>query len=141
VSELRTEVACIWTPCVATWEHYHGGFPGGYTNPDDPEGAPILFTGSDPDPSAVRDYNGAALSSPETPHVVGSRRDPAFEGIADAVAALTSPEPRPSPSMSDLRELAEEAAEYGYSTVAIPPGSLLALLDFAASQAKEPDRE
>lgn len=52
---------CIWEPCVATWEHYHGGFPGGYDDPDDPTGPPIPFTGPDPDPNAVRDYNGAIL--------------------------------------------------------------------------------
>lgn len=52
---------CIWKPCVATWRHWHGGFPGGYDNPEDPEGPPIEFEGDDPDPTAVRDYNGAAL--------------------------------------------------------------------------------
>jgi|GEM_PF-3947729 len=54
-------LTCIFRPCVATWAHSHGGFPGGYDNPDDPEGPPIPFEGEDPDPSAVRDYNGAAL--------------------------------------------------------------------------------
>jgi hypothetical protein len=54
---------CIWTPCVATWRHWHGGFPGGYDNPADPEGAPIEFIGEDPEPDAVRDYNGATLES------------------------------------------------------------------------------
>lgn len=54
---------CIFTGCVATWKHYHGGFPGGYDNPADPDGPPIPFEGEDPDPGAVRDYNGAALRS------------------------------------------------------------------------------
>ena len=53
---------CIWKPCVATWRHWHAGFPGGYDNPDDPDGPPIPFEG-DQEP-AVRDYNGAALQSP-----------------------------------------------------------------------------
>ena len=52
---------CIFRPCVATWRHWHGGFPGGYDNPADPEGPPILFEGDDPEPGVVRDYNGAAL--------------------------------------------------------------------------------
>jgi hypothetical protein len=39
--------------------HWHGGFPGGYDNPLDPEGPPIPFT-SEPAPG-VRDYNGALL--------------------------------------------------------------------------------
>ena len=52
---------CIFVPCIATWQHWHGGFPGGYDDPDDPEGPPIVFVGGDPEPGAVRDYNGAAL--------------------------------------------------------------------------------
>jgi len=52
---------CIFDGCVATWRHWHYGFPGGYDNPADPEGPPIHFTGDDPEPNAVRDYNGAAL--------------------------------------------------------------------------------
>lgn len=52
---------CIFPGCVATWEHSHGGFPGGYTDPRDPEGTPIAFVGPDPQPGAVRDYHGAAL--------------------------------------------------------------------------------
>lgn len=56
------ERRCIWEPCVATWRHWHGGFPGGYDNPEDPTGPPIPFDGENPDPTAVRDYNGAALS-------------------------------------------------------------------------------
>lgn len=60
--DLRHEPGpCIWKPCVATWAHSHGGFPGGYDNPDDPEGPPIPFEGEDPEPEAVRDYNGAVL--------------------------------------------------------------------------------
>jgi hypothetical protein len=55
------DVRCIFTGCVATWEHSHGGFPGGYDNPDDPTGAPIAFVGPDPDPTRIRDYNGAPL--------------------------------------------------------------------------------
>ena len=54
--------SCIFAGCVATWEHSHGGFPGGYDDPADPDGAPIPFTDPDPDPDAVRDYNGAALT-------------------------------------------------------------------------------
>jgi hypothetical protein len=61
LADTRTPGPCIWVPCVATWEHYHGGFPGGYTNPYDPDGVPIIFRGPNPDPTAVRDYNGAAL--------------------------------------------------------------------------------
>jgi hypothetical protein len=60
---------CIFAPCVATWAHSHGGFPGGYGHPDDPEGPPIAFTDPDPDPTAVRDYNGAAVG-PATPEPV-----------------------------------------------------------------------
>jgi hypothetical protein len=56
------EKACIFAPCVATWEHYHGGFPGAFDDPDDPTGAPIYFVGADPEPGAVRDYNGAVLA-------------------------------------------------------------------------------
>jgi hypothetical protein len=59
VSEMRT---CIWRPCVATWRHWHGPFPGGYDNPDDPTGPPIPFEGNEPD-EGVRDYNGAPLVS------------------------------------------------------------------------------
>jgi len=54
-------VRCLWLPCVATWEHSHGGFPGAFDDPDNPEGPPIWFAGKDPEPTAVRDYNGAAL--------------------------------------------------------------------------------
>jgi hypothetical protein len=55
---------CIFLGCVATWEHSHGGFPGGYDNPADPTGPPIPFTDPDPDPDAVRDYFGRALPDP-----------------------------------------------------------------------------
>lgn len=56
------ERRCIFGDCVATWRHWHGGFPGGYDNPDDPQGPPIAFEGDDPaGPGAVRDYNGALL--------------------------------------------------------------------------------
>ena len=57
----KPERRCIWKPCVATWAHTHGGFPGGYDNPDDPEGPPIPFEGDDPEPDRVRDDNGAPL--------------------------------------------------------------------------------
>lgn len=50
---------CIFVGCVSTDRHSHGGFPGGYDNPDDPTGPPIEFT-SEPEPG-VRDYNGALL--------------------------------------------------------------------------------
>lgn len=56
-----TNARCLFRPCVATWEHYHGGFPGGFDNPDDPTGTPIAFVGPNPEPGAVRDYNGAVL--------------------------------------------------------------------------------
>lgn len=58
-----TDRRCIFDGCVATWKHWHGGFPGGYDDPNDPErtGPPISFEGDDPDPDAVRDYFGAAL--------------------------------------------------------------------------------
>lgn len=52
---------CIFPECVATWKHYHGGFPGGYDNPAAPDGPPIYFTDPPPDDGKVRDYNGAAL--------------------------------------------------------------------------------
>ena len=52
---------CIWKPCVATWRHTHGGFPGGYDDPENPTGPPIPFEDDDPEPDAVRDYNGAEL--------------------------------------------------------------------------------
>lgn len=55
------EPRCIFRPCVATWRHWHGGFPGGYDNPKDPEGVPLIFEGEDPEPDAVRDYNGEVL--------------------------------------------------------------------------------
>lgn len=51
---------CIFPGCVSTDRHWHGGFPGGYTNPNDPEGPPIEFT-TEPAPG-VRDYNGARLA-------------------------------------------------------------------------------
>lgn len=51
---------CIFVPCVATWQHWHGGFPGGFDNPDDPEGPPIPFEGDEPE-LGVRDYHGALL--------------------------------------------------------------------------------
>lgn len=59
----REPLSCIFTGCVATWKHWHGGFPGGYDDPADPEGAPISFTGPEPELPAgwCRDYNGAAL--------------------------------------------------------------------------------
>jgi hypothetical protein len=50
---------CIFTGCVSRDRHWHFGFPGGYDNPSDPDGAPILFT-IEPAPG-VRDYNGALL--------------------------------------------------------------------------------
>lgn len=50
---------CVFPDCVSNDRHYHGGFPGGYENPADPDGPPILFT-SEPAPG-VRDYNGALL--------------------------------------------------------------------------------
>lgn len=56
---------CIFDGCVATWRHWHGGFPGGYDDPADPEreGPPIPFEGDEPD-EGVRDYNGAPLRGP-----------------------------------------------------------------------------
>ena len=53
---------CIFVGCVSRDRHTHGGFPGGYTNPDDPTGAPIPFT-TEAAPG-VRDYNGALLATP-----------------------------------------------------------------------------
>lgn len=50
---------CIFVGCVSTDRHWHGGFPGGYGNPADPDGPPIPFT-TEPEPG-VRDYNGALL--------------------------------------------------------------------------------
>lgn len=52
---------CIFEGCVSTDRHWHGGFPGGFTNPADPEGAPIEFT-TEPAPG-VRDYNGALIDT------------------------------------------------------------------------------
>ena len=57
--------ACIFEGCVSRERHWHAGFPGGYTNPADPEGPPIPFT-AEPAPG-VRDYNGAILSGPAAP--------------------------------------------------------------------------
>jgi hypothetical protein len=79
VRERETPKSCIWKPCVATWAHSHGGFPGGYDNPADPEGPPIPFEGEDPDPTAVRDYNGAALNRP----LRNEQRMPEGEARAD----------------------------------------------------------
>lgn len=70
---MEPERRCIFRPCVATWRHWHGGFPGGYDNPEDPEGAPIPFVGDDPEPGAIRDYNGAVLRSPATERLETSR--------------------------------------------------------------------
>lgn len=53
---------CIFPGCVSRDRHWHGGFPGGYDNPDDPDGPPIAFT-REPK-SGVRDYNGALLAEP-----------------------------------------------------------------------------
>lgn len=53
---------CIFTGCVSRDRHWHGGFPGGWDNPEDPEGPPIDFT-TTPTPG-VRDYNGALLDEP-----------------------------------------------------------------------------
>lgn len=50
---------CIFPGCASTDRHFHGGFPGGHRNPDDPDGPPIPFT-SEPAPG-VRDYNGRRL--------------------------------------------------------------------------------
>ena len=57
-----TEGPCIFVGCVSRDRHWHYGFPGGYTNPEDPEGPPIEFT-REPAPG-VRDYNGALLAPP-----------------------------------------------------------------------------
>lgn len=57
---------CIFEGCVSTDRHWHGGFPGGYDDPADPLGMPLLFT-SEPAPG-VRDYNGALLDpDPRSP--------------------------------------------------------------------------
>lgn len=53
------EGPCVWSGCVSRERHSHGGFPGGYENPEDPHGPPIEFT-REPAPG-VRDYNGAIL--------------------------------------------------------------------------------
>jgi hypothetical protein len=53
---------CIFSGCVSRERHWHGGFSGGYTDPADPDGAPIPFT-AEPAPG-VRDYNGAILDNP-----------------------------------------------------------------------------
>jgi hypothetical protein len=70
VREREADKRCIFPGCVGTWAHSHGGFPGGYDNPADPEGPPIPFEGEDPDPTAVRDYNGAALLDREEPETI-----------------------------------------------------------------------
>lgn len=51
---------CIFDGCVSRDRHWHYGFPGGYTDPRDPDGPPIAFT-TEPAPG-VRDYNGALLT-------------------------------------------------------------------------------
>lgn len=53
---------CIFIGCVSRDRHWHGGFPGGYDDPEDPTGPPIVFT-SEAAPG-VRDYNGALLDEP-----------------------------------------------------------------------------
>jgi hypothetical protein len=57
------ERRCYMEGCMATWKHWHGFLPGGYDNPVDPEGMPILFDGPEPElpPGWCRDYNGAPL--------------------------------------------------------------------------------
>lgn len=94
--------ACIFEPCVATWRHWHGGFPGGYDNPADPEGAPISFEGDEPD-EGVRDYNGAPLRVQATRSAQhDSVREEDALGEAPAVP-FGSPEPDPSlPGSGDL---------------------------------------
>lgn len=52
---------CYYDGCVATWRHRHGFLPGGYDDPGDPTGVPILFTDDDPEPGALRDFHGAKL--------------------------------------------------------------------------------
>ena len=53
---------CIFPGCVSRDRHWHGGFPGGYDNPADPEGPPIEFT-TEPAPG-VYDLNGGWLRGP-----------------------------------------------------------------------------
>lgn len=65
---LISGVCCYYEGCVATWRHWHGFLPGGWDNPDDPEGVPLIFEGDDPDPNAVRDYNGAVLRTGRPPN-------------------------------------------------------------------------
>lgn len=57
---MNDERRCYFEPCVATWKHWHGFLPGGYDNPEDPEGVPIAFEGDEPD-EGVRDYFGRPL--------------------------------------------------------------------------------
>jgi hypothetical protein len=74
VSERVTSVPvgpCIFIGCVSRDRHWHFGFPGGYDNPNDPDGPPIEFT-SEPAPG-VRDYNGALLPSHPTDPIGGAR--------------------------------------------------------------------
>lgn len=54
---------CIFLGCVSRERHWHGGFPGGYEDPTDPDGPPVPFT-AEPAPG-VRDYNGAILPAPD----------------------------------------------------------------------------
>jgi hypothetical protein len=61
--ESPTERRCYMDGCVATWVHWHGFLPGGYDNPEDPTGVPILFEDPAPElpPGWCRDDNGAPL--------------------------------------------------------------------------------
>lgn len=47
------ECRCLFEPCVAWWRHWHGGFPGGCDDPNDPDGPPRIFDADDPDGMAV----------------------------------------------------------------------------------------
>lgn len=92
-----SERRCIFEPCVATWRHWHGGFPGGYDDPADATGPPIDFVGDEPD-EGVRDYNGAPLRIPangsttpgDPPAAVG------FDPFAGAPSKAASPGSRNS---------------------------------------------
>lgn len=106
-----TPNACIFPGCVSTDRHWHGGFPGGYTNPADPDGPPIPFT-SEPAPG-VHDYHGALLERrpPSDANATAALSDAT---LADAVTTLATAiyyhDPLPSDAMRGVDSAKRAAA-------------------------------
>ena len=80
---------CVFPGCVSTDRHSHGGFPGGYANPDDPDGPPIEFT-TEPEPG-VRDYNGALLPPADSEGSAEHRRERLY--VIEAVRQFIQGDP------------------------------------------------